>query len=205
MKGNLYTVFYAAMLGLVCALLLTVVSQLTKPFREANAKASEIRNIFKALDIDFEKKASASELEEIYKANISEKKLTEELVLFEYAKPEAKGKVLAAAIRVEGPGLWAPIRGFLALKPDLKIIQGVTFYEQEETPGLGGEIGTDSFQDRFVGKSIYDAEGNPGIAIVTGKPAVGINQVDGITGATMTCDKVQELLNISINKIAEAK
>lgn len=201
---NLYTVFYAAMLGIVCALLLTVVSELTKPFREANAKATEIRNIFIALDVTYEKKASASELEEIYKANITEKEIAEDLVVFEYSKPEAKGKILAAAIRVEGPGLWAPIKGFLALEPDMKTIRGITFYEQEETPGLGGEIGTESFQKQFIGKSIYDTTGEPGIIIKSGA-SKAVNGIDAISGATMTCDKVQQLVNSAIIAFAEVK
>jgi Na+-transporting NADH:ubiquinone oxidoreductase subunit C len=204
-KGNnLYTVFYAAILGIVCALLLTVVSELTKPFRLANAKAAEIRNIFEALDISYEKKASASDLEEIYKANITEKEVAEGLVVFEYSKPEAKEKVLAAAIRIEGPGLWAPIKGFLALEPDLKTIKGIRFYKQEETPGLGGEIATDGFQNQFVGKSIYDSAGQPGIIIKSGA-SKAINGVDAISGATMTCDKVQDLVNAAIIEFAEVK
>lgn len=205
MKGNSYTIFYAAVLGIVCASLLTVASELTKPYREANAKAKEIRNIFSALNISFEKKASMDDLEEAFNANILEKEITKDLTIFEYAKPGAKEKVLAVAIRVEGPGMWAPIRGFLALEPDMKTIRGLTFYEQEETPGLGGEIGTEAFQKQFVGKSIYDVSGEPGIIIKGGKAENPINEVDAITSATVTCGKVQKLLNAAIVKISEAK
>jgi Na+-transporting NADH:ubiquinone oxidoreductase subunit C len=202
--NNSYTVLYAAILGISCALLLTVVSELTKPIREANEKAEKTRNIFTALNIPFEKKASKEELEEVYIANITEKNITEDLKIFEYAKPDDKEKVLAIAIGVEGSGMWAPIKGFLALEPDMKTIRGVTFYEQEETPGLGGEISTETFRDRFIGKSIYDASGQPGIVIKRGA-SKAINGIDAITSATVTCGKVEKLLNTYITKFSEAK
>jgi Na+-transporting NADH:ubiquinone oxidoreductase subunit C len=204
-KGNLYTVFFAAMLGIVCASLLTFMAEFTKDARLANTKAEEYRNIFAALKVPFDAKASGEELEATYAANITEKPFAEGKKMFSYVSPEAKDKTLATAVKVVGPGLWGAIEGFLALEPDMKTIRGLTFYRQEETPGLGGEIATEDFRSRFVGKSIYDAEGNPGILIKTGKTSELINGINGITGATMTCDKVQDLLNTSIVEIAEAK
>ncbi len=117
---------------------------------------------------------------------------------------EVDGKVEATAMRFAGPGLWGPVKGFLALEEDMKTIRGMTIYEQEETPGLGGEIVEPWFRDQFVGKSIVDAAGVPGIIISTsGEPAA--NKVDGISGATMTCDKVQAMLNEAIKRIVEEK
>ena len=107
-------------------------------------------------------------------------------------------------MRFAGPGLWGPIKGFLALDPKITKIQGITFYEQEETPGLGGEIVKPSFRDKFVGLVIRDEAGNPGIIIKNGGEAA-VNKVDGISGATMTCDKVQEMLNEAIKSIVEEK
>lgn len=205
MKGSLYTVIYAAVLGTTCALLLTAVAEVTRETREANKQAEEYRNIFSALGVPFDEDASSEKLEEIYGENIIEKDFVGEEKLYVYAWPDDKDKVIATAVKLHGPGLWGPIKGVMALEPDMTTIRGITFYEQEETPGLGGEIATDGFLSQFKAKSIYDAEGNPGIVIKGGKSPNPINEVDGITGATMTCDKVQQLINVSINKIAEAK
>ena len=101
----------------------------------------------------------------------------------------------------EGPGLWGPIKGFLALESDMKTIRGLTFYEQEETPGLGGEIVADWFREQFAGKTIVDAQGKAGIEI--GGSKSGPNHVDGITGATMTCDKVEAMLNKLVKTLVE--
>ena len=123
------------------------------------------------------------------------------LTLYVY-KPEGSDVVVAAAVKFIGPGLWGPIKGFLALEPDMKTIRGLTFYEQEETPGLGGEIASSWFRKQFVGKSIVDEKGNPGI-IISSSGEAAPNKVDGISGATMTCDKVQIMLNELIDKISK--
>ena len=202
MKGNLYTVFFAAMLGIVCASLLTFMAEFTKDARQANTKAEEYRNIFAALKVPFDAKASGEELEATYAANITEKPFAEGKKMFSYVSPEAKGKTLATAVKVVGPGLWGAIEGFLALEPDMKTIRGLTFYRQEETPGLGGEIGSQWFRDQFRGKSIRGDGGAYGIRIRRGG-AAGPNEVDAITGATMTCRKVEEMLKKVIDRIAE--
>jgi Na+-transporting NADH:ubiquinone oxidoreductase subunit C len=202
-KGSLYSLIYAAILGTVCALLLTAVADVTAPFRQANAEAEEILNILMVLDINLPSDKSAKQLKEVFKNNVREEQRNgiEAYVRF---RPEAREQVQAIALRFSGPGLWGPIKGFLALEPDMKTIRGLTFYEQEETPGLGGEIAAKWFRDQFAGKSIEDKDGNPGFVISTsGDPAP--NKVDGISGATMTCDKVQMILNELIEKISKVK
>ena len=106
---------------------------------------------------------------------------------------------------VHGKGLWSTMYGFVALHADdLNTIRAFAFYDHGETPGLGGEIVAAWFRDQFVGKSIVDAAGSPGIIIsMGGEPAE--NKVDGISGATMTCDKLQAMLNEAIKSIVEEK
>ena len=68
---------------------------------------------------------------------------------------------------------------------------------------MGGEIGSSWFQEQFVGKSIVDESGKAGIIIGGGRETSGRNEVDAITGATMTCNKVEEILNGVIRTIVE--
>ena len=82
-------------------------------------------------------------------------------------------------------------------------IVGVTFYEQEETPGLGGEIIKPRFREPFIGKKIKDAAGKPGIEIVAPGSKLNDNQVHGISGATITSDKVQNMINAVIKKVVK--
>lgn len=203
MKGNFYVIVYAAALGTACALLLTFASSFTAPYREDNAKAEENRNVLMSLNVPFDSKASSKELVEIFNKNVSEKMIGD-LTTYVYSF-EGTDEVQALAVRFEGPGLWGPVKGFLALESDMKTIRGITFYQQEETPGMGGEIASDWFRQQFVGKSIIDKKGKSGIVIRSPGAVLALNEVHAITGATMTCDKVQDMLNTVIEKIAKKK
>jgi Na+-transporting NADH:ubiquinone oxidoreductase subunit C len=200
-KGSLYALIYAAVLGSVCALLLTAAAEVTAPYRQANAEAEEILNILVVLDVNLPPDTSAKQMKELFNNNIREE-LQNDVESYVRFQPDAKEKILAVAYHFSGPGLWGPIKGFLALEPDMKTIRGLTFYEQEETPGLGGEIASSWFRKQFVGKSIADERGNPGI-IISSSGEAAPNKVDGISGATMTCDKVQIMLNELIEKISK--
>lgn len=202
MKGSAYTIGFAAALGLVCALLLTAAADFTKPYKEANQKAEEARNILLVLNVPGAMEGTSKEVVALRDEKVREAKIGD-VTTYSYSPGGANAKPEAVAIRFAGPGLWAPIKGFLAMDPELTKIKGISFYQQEETPGLGGEIVQEWFLARFTDLSIRDADGNPGIIIGAGEDAP--NRVDGISGATMTCDKVQAMLNEAIKSIVEEK
>ena len=201
MNGSVYTIVYAAVLGTICALVLTFAASFTAPYKQANAEAEEVKNILLALNVSIPEKASSEKMVKIYKENVRKEKRGG-ITTYVYTPSTNNGG--AIAMRFAGPGLWGPIKGFLAMDPEITKIQGITFYEQEETPGLGGEIVKPWFRDKFVGLLIRDEAGKPGIIIKNGGEAAA-NKVDGISGATMTCDKVQEMLNEAIKSIVEEK
>ena len=202
MKDSLYTLGYAAVLGLVCAVLLTGVGRFTRPYREANAKAEEVRNIVQVLGVAVDPGSTAKELVETFKKAVKEEDLGR-LKAYVYTEAGSADKVLATAISFSGPGLWGPIRGFLALEPDLLTIRGITFHEQEETPGLGGEIASDWFRNQFKGKRIR-CDSQPGIKVLRGgQKSSSPCEVDGITGATGTCEKVEAMLNATIAQLVK--
>ena len=202
MKGSAYTLGYAAVLGVVCASLLTGAARFTAPYKKANAEAEEVLNILLALNVPLPAEASSEELVELYEKNVRDKERGE-ITTYVYSPPPPDPNG-AIAVRFSGPGLWGPIKGFLALDPEKEKIRGITFYEQEETPGLGGEIVSWGFRKNFVGLPIRDETGKVGITISSrGEPAP--NKVDAISGATMTCDKVQAMLNEALKSIVEEK
>jgi len=202
-KNNIYTLFYAGVLGTVCSLLLTAAASFTKPYQEANKEAEKNRNILGVLQVPYPSESSSQELVKIYKDNVRQEQKGA-LAIYRYVPPQDSGNKETVAVAFEGPGLWGPVKGFLALGSDMRTIRGVTFYEQEETPGLGGEIAAGWFREQFVGKSIVDQAGNPGI-IISSSEGQAPNKVDAISGATMTCDKVQAMLNEAIKGIVEEK
>ncbi len=202
MSGSRYVLLYALVMGLVVSTLLTAVGQFAAPYREANARAAEVRNILEVLGVEVAERAGAQELVDLYEQAVSEERRGD-LTLYRYdTVPGTGGASAAYAVRFAGQGLWGPIKGFLALEPDLRTIRGVSFYEQEETPGLGGEIVSAKFRRQFVGKSIVGPDGRPGLRIVKPGMAQAPNEVDAITGATMTSARVEAMLNEVIGKIS---
>ena len=203
MKNNVYTLFYAGVLGTVCSLLLTAVATFTESYQEANKEAEKNRNILGVLQVPYPAESSSQELVKIFEDNVLLEKKGE-LEMYRYVPPKDSSNEETVAVAFEGPGLWGPVKGFLALDKQMRTIRGVTFYEQEETPGLGGEIAAEWFRQQFVGKSIVDAAGNPGI-IISSSEGQAPNKIDAISGATMTCDKVQAMLNEAIKSIVQEK
>lgn len=103
---------------------------------------------------------------------------------------------------VRGNGLWDEIWGNIALKNDFKTIAGVAFDHKAETPGLGAEIkDNNAFKKQFIGKKIMNKEGEfTGIELVKGgAPEDAPHAVDGITGATVTADGVESMIQKGMN------
>lgn len=109
----------------------------------------------------------------------------------------ADGQVQLLILPIEGKGLWSTLYGFLALAPDTTTIEGLTFYEHGETPGLGGEIDNSRWKSLWKGRSAYDAEGKPAITVIKGAAGTVEDdpyRVDGLSGATLTCRGVTALV-----------
>lgn len=203
MKDNLHTLLYAVVLGLVCATVLTAVDRFTASRKGANAKAEEIRNILGVLGVRFDPDASSQELVKLFAENVRVGNLGK-LTTYTYRSSGGGSNDKVIAVPFAGPGLWGPIKGFLALDMAKETIVGVSFYEQEETPGLGGEISSQWFRRQFEGKAVRDLAGKPGIRIRRGG-ATAPNEVDAITGATMTSDKVEAMLNVVIRQVIQER
>lgn len=96
---------------------------------------------------------------------------------------------------VYGKGLWSTLYGYLAIKSDWKTIQGLTFYEHAETPGLGGEVDNPAWKAQWEDQKLYDDSGEPAALVYKGSaPEGNPYAVDGLSGATITSRGVTNLL-----------
>ena len=200
MKRSLHVVVYAAVLGTVCAVVLTAAGELTRPYRQANERAERIRNILDVLGAPYPADARAADLVELFDRVVRTQRRGR-LDVFAYAP---QGRVQAYAVLIGGPGLWGPIHGVLGFEPDLNTIRAVRFYQQEETPGLGGQIASAEFRKRFVGKQVLGPDGRPALRLVAPGTAAGPHEVDAITGATMTSNRVADILDQAIRRLVTA-
>jgi Na+-transporting NADH:ubiquinone oxidoreductase subunit C len=116
-----------------------------------------------------------------------------------YVFSNAQGKSFYI-LSIRGNGLWDEIWGAIALEEDMRTIAGASFDHKGETPGLGAEIKDNpGFPSQFPGKTIYDEQGNYTSVVVRKGGAVNpAFEVDGISGATVTCDGVTEMLQRGI-------
>ena len=113
----------------------------------------------------------------------------------------ADGKVAEKFIfPVRGYGLWSMMRGYLAVEPDFQTVAGLTFYDQKETPGLGGEVQNPKWKAGWNGKKVFDPQtGSVKLSVIKG--AVNPNspdkdyEIDGLSGATITSNGVSKLLD----------
>jgi Na+-transporting NADH:ubiquinone oxidoreductase subunit C len=100
-------------------------------------------------------------------------------------------------IAVEGLGMWGTIYGFVSLSPDGNTVRGLTYYDQKETPGLGGEISNPKWQALWRGRKGFDDQWNAKITVikgVAGSPESDPLRVDGLSGATVTSNAVTRLM-----------
>lgn len=124
------------------------------------------------------------------------------VVYFVRRGPGDRG-IAQVVLAVEGLGMWGTIYGFLALAPDANTILGLTYYDQKETPGLGGEIGNPTWQALWRGRRAYDERWEPSITVVkgpAGTPDQDPLRVDGLSGATITSNAVTRLMRFWLGK-----
>jgi len=116
-----------------------------------------------------------------------------------YEVADDAGAVDQYVLQVWGNGLWSTMYGYLALDKDGATVRGLTFYEHGETPGLGGEVDSPGWKALWPGRKIFDENGEPAIEVVKGEaggPEEDPHRVDGLSGATITSNGVEHLINL---------
>ncbi len=170
--SNRYIFIYSAVLVAVVALILTVASVSLKPLQDKNREAEQKQMILKTIGVE----ATRDNAAELYAKHITE---ADGYYAF------TDGIILP----LNGTGLWGPIWGYLALDCSGNVT-GAVFDHKGETPGLGGEIATDKFAQRFIGKKMDE---HP-IYLTKNADKDNPYQVDAISGGTMTSNGVTAMM-----------
>jgi Na+-transporting NADH:ubiquinone oxidoreductase subunit C len=150
-------------------------------------------------DFDFKKLAESKEYGIDVPQNVPNnpgiKRMPKYMIIYKVVK---NGEVQKYILPIVGKGLWSTMYGFIALNKDLHTIEGLTFYEHGETPGLGGEVDNPKWKALWVGKQAYDENGNLKIRVIKGRVAKddpnAKYEVDGLSGATLTTRGVNNLV-----------
>jgi|LFRM01.1.fsa_nt_gb Na+-transporting NADH:ubiquinone oxidoreductase subunit C len=175
----LNTIVFILVLSLVFGGVLAGTNAWLRPRIVVNEQIAEKRAVLDAFGLDATGDAQA--IAERFDSQI-QTETQQDLAIYSWF--DTNGSTKGYAVPFSGAGLWGTIRGYLAVSADLKTVLGLTFVEQNETPGLGGRIDEPAFKEQFRNLSIDLAQGF----------AYG-DQLDAITGATSTSRAVLQILN----------
>ncbi|NVK54988.1 MAG: Na(+)-translocating NADH-quinone reductase subunit C [Alteromonadaceae bacterium] len=107
-----------------------------------------------------------------------------------YLVRDDAGDVSRVILPVHGSGLWDLMYGFLALDADGKTVRELIYYQQKETPGLGGEVQNPAWQEKWDGKKLYSDDGAVALEVKKNAGAENPYAVDALSGATLTSNGV---------------
>ncbi len=100
----------------------------------------------------------------------------------------------------EGNGFQGKIRLMIGIEPGLDKITSIEILEQTETPGLGTRVTEAPYKDQYNGLTV-----GSGISWVKGKKPTAPNEIQAITGATISSKSVVEIVNEGVELLRKMK
>ncbi len=237
-----YTFVVAAVLCVVCSVLVSGFAVVLRPLQAANKKLDQQKNVLIAAGMDVDA-MSSDDIQAAFDDGTIERLLIDldtgepigeeaevdpdtysqrdaanssdlstaiepsdalggikqrEKYAFVYKVKNESGVVDQVVLPVYGKGLWSTLYGFLAIDADGETVRGITFYEHKETPGLGGEVDNPNWKALWPGKKLTGDDGEVLLAVIKGKvtdnTADPEYKIDGLSGATITCNGVSEMV-----------
>ena len=107
---------------------------------------------------------------------------------------------LGYALPYEGNGFQGNIRLIIGVNKEADKVLGLEVLEQVETPGLGTKVTETPFTDQFKNLIV-----TPEIKSVKGVEPQNPNEVQAITGATISSKAIVRIVNEGIKKLKENK
>lgn len=223
-NSNNYTLIYAIIMVVIVALMLAFVSGALKSKQDANVELDKKKQILNSLNINTKGQDAAKLYDEYITSAMvidTDGKILSESrdeafsldVVKEFKKKNEAERQLPVYVAtvdgetkyilsLQGAGLWGPLWGYVSLNDDKNTVYGTFYSHASETPGLGANITTDEFQDQFIDKHIMNAAGEFVSIAVTkaGKKVEGKDQVDALSGGTITSQGVEKMLKNSIGQ-----
>jgi len=202
----------------VVAAILSIAAMTLQPLQKKNVEINKKENILTSINIE----STAKDAEDIFdkyivesyvvdhKGDIKEGEDAFEVDMKKEMNKPLEDRNLPVFISINdkeekqyifpvyGKGLWGPVWGYVSLENNLSTVYGANFSHQGETPGLGAEIATEDFQNQFIGKEIFNEQGEfVSVSVKKGGTANPQSkyEVDGISGGTITSEGVDEMLN----------
>lgn len=169
-------------IGIISGGLLAYVSEWATPFINANQKAATEAAIFRV-------QPEGKKYQQVENAGFD---------LYKVLKEDDSN--VGYVIVYEGNGFSGKIRLIAGLSEDLTNISAIEILEQVETPGLGTKITEEPFTSQFL-----KLETTPKIDWVKGEKPDKPNEIQTITGATISSKAVVDILNDGISRVKKLR
>ncbi len=180
MKTVIHMVATLTIIGIIVGGLLFIVSDWANPLIAANQKAETEKAIFLVHPEGKAYEAVKAKGIEAYKVFDDQKNLDGYSLVY------------------EGNGFQGKIRMMIGLTSDLNEITSIEILEQVETPGLGSVITGDNFRGQFKG-----LQTTPSVNWVKNETPDQPNEIQAITGATISSKSVVAIINSGIEKLRQ--
>jgi electron transport complex protein RnfG len=182
MKKVIHMIATLTIIGVIAGGLLSQVNNWANPLIAANQKAETEKAIF-LVQPNGKSYEPVKSLElEIYKVFDDNRNLV--------------GYSLVSA----GNGFQGKVKIMTGLNNDLSKIEMIEILEQVETPGLGTKITEEPFKKQFEGLQTL-----PQVKWVKGKAPENPNEIETITGATISSKAVVDIINLGLEKARSLK
>jgi Na+-transporting NADH:ubiquinone oxidoreductase subunit C len=207
-NNNAYIIAYSCAMVVIVAFLLAFVSSTLKARQDVNVALDKKKQILAALNIrDLSDSEAEAKYSEVVLDNDNNKQAFQlnsgyyNAGTYKVYECQVGGEK-KYVVPVYGMGLWGAIWGYVAVNADGNTVYGAYFNHDSETAGLGAEIkDSKAWQDKFIGKKIYSADGTPALKVVKSSELKNPeSEVDGITGATLTSNGVSDMLQDGFKK-----
>jgi Na+-translocating ferredoxin:NAD+ oxidoreductase subunit G len=109
---------------------------------------------------------------------------------------DASGQPIGYSVVHGANGFQSFIRVMIGLSQDLNSVTAIEILDHNETPGLGTLVNDPDYKDQFLGLST-----TPNIVWVKGIPAEAPNEVQTITGATISSRAVVEIVDDAVTEL----
>ena len=180
MRGTIKMISVLTVIGLISGISLALVYNYASPLIEKNQNKKTEQAIFTIFPEGKKYTASGIKEENVFKVT------------------DGKGCLLGLAFLAEGNGYQGTIKIMAGIKTDLKTLIGIEILESQETPGLGQEITENNFKEQFKNLSTV-----PEIIYIKNVKPTKPNEIEAITGATISSRAVVAILNDEIKEINE--
>lgn len=180
LKTNMKTLVFMLIMSVVCVGGIATAFVMTKKQISINNQMVKYKAVLYSANIAIPE--NPEDVEKAYQENVEEVKGDDGQI--KYYKISG-GKY---AMNATGTGLWGAIKAVIGFDQTMQKMTGIAFTYQNETPGLGGRIEEKWFKEQFRGKV-------PPISMAGDGKKADDHQFDAITGATISCTGVKDMIN----------